>query len=539
MIAPALGDAVGGGAAAPIAAASGGPAWLLRGPVSAVPDTDAWTAIEASLRSRPDAPRLRAEGVELTGGALIDAVAGLSLPSGGLIGVHVGRSAALVIAILAVWRSGSAYVPLAPELPAARLRRMVDDLAPAAIITDDADAGFPDHRTTAILVVAGRTLHLRTRRPDAGGSADRRERPAPPPPCYVPHTSGTTGPPKAIAVPHRALLNRMAAMRRIVAPAAGDVVLFKTSLAFDVHVWEFAFPLLAGCLLVVHGQERHFDPRAVARLVVREGVTIAGFVPALLGVLLDQAEFVAGNRLRLLFCGGEGWGVPLARKLRERLPGCRMRNSYGPAETTLAVANWPVPADPTAIEIGSPLDNTLFLVEATEQVGSRVTGVLSIGGAQVADGYLSQAGSEVGPGGFFTHSVDGAPTAFYRTGDLVDLDVASGALVYRGRLDGQVKLNGVRIELEEIETAILTLAEVEASVVTLVPRGDRSFLLATFKPRTGSAVASAAVRQRCEALLPRTHVPTMFRAVDHYALGPTGKVDRNRVRDAVASELSG
>ena len=349
--------------------------------------------------------------------------------------------------------------------------------------------------------------------------------------CYVAHTSGTTGTPKAALIPHRALLNRIQAMRQLLMPAEADAILFKTSLAFDVHVWEFVLPLVAGCRLVIYPQERFFDLRAVGDLLVREGVTIAGFVPSLLQGLLERPDFVVRNRLRAMFCGGERWDPALARRFRERLPSCTLRNSYGPAETTLAVANWLVPRDAARIELGAPLANTIFMIEEISSANDVVIGVLCIGGAQVADGYLARSC----PHPFFTCTVDGVPTAFYRSGDLVELDPRRGALIFRGRVDRQVKVNGVRVELEEVEAAILTLREIETCVVVTVSRNQDRCLLATFKTVGDVALDPAQLRKRCQDLLPATHVPAAFRQLDAYRLTINGKIDRDWVEAAVTA----
>lgn len=510
----------------PLHSAEGDVAWILRGPAAPLPTGDVWDLIRASLERRTAAIVLSTETAALTGADLLHAVDGFpALPAGAFVGVHVSRSAALVIAALATWRCGSTYVPLATELPAARVAAMAANCRPAAIVTDGSDDVFEGYISTGRVEAFGRTLRVLAA---VGGGAGVR--PTGSVPCYVAHTSGTSGTPKAVLVSQAALLNRTVALRGMIEPRDTDAVLFKTSLVFDVHVWEFVLPLAADCRLVVYEQERYFDLRRVGRLLVRERVTVAGFVPTLLNALLDRAEVTDASALRIVFCGGEAWGPALARKLRDRLPGCVLRNSYGPAETTLAVANWRVPDDevPTRIELGPPLVNTVFMVEdADEPIDGRVVGSLAIGGRPVADGYLQPAR----PDPFFERMIGDVATRFYRTGDRVELDLATGALFFRGRQDGQLKLNGVRVEPEEIEAAVRTLDEVEESVVVLAPSGATSVLVATYRTRGNDRLDASRVRSRCEALLPPTHVPSLYRQVERYEATPSGKIDRRRVRD--------
>ena len=503
-----------------------GPAWLIKGPQNRIPGDDLWETIQGSLAHAPERIRLASDECQLSGAALLDGAHRLArlLPTG-WVAVAVMRSAALVQVVLGIWCRGSAYVPVATELPGARIAAIIDVCRPAMIVTDQPSLRPEGYLEARTLAIAGRDLVLLERM--TAEVARPRE-------CaYVAHTSGTTGVPKTILVGRSALLNRLGAMQRIVCPVEADRVMFKTSLAFDVHVWEFAFPLSFGATVVVFEQKRFFDLRAVCRLLADEAVTIAGFVPSLLGAVLEQPGWREASHLRLMFCGGENWSPTLAARFYALLPDCALRNSYGPAETTLAVANWLVPrnAQLERIELGPPLDNTLFLLEDASRKGDEVTGTLAIGGAQVADGYLNKPI----PDPFATLEIEGTSVPLYRSGDVVSLDIQTGALVFRGRLDQQVKINGVRIEIGDVEAALLTLDDIEACAVFAIGEKNRR-LLATFKVRRGRTLDIARARYRCSELLPPTHVPAQFWRVESYALNPSGKVDRSRTIELIERE---
>ncbi len=502
----------------------GAPMWIIEGPSVPVPDRDMWHVLERSLGENARRPVLTCGDLSLRGGDVLDAVRGFpAFASDSRIGVHIARSAAFVLTVLAIWSRRGVYVPLATDYPASRRAAIVDGCSLDTIVTDGDGSEFAGFRLVSSHTVLDRTISVHTRtEPQSDLASDHAGANSGSPDCYIAHTSGSTGAPKSVVLSHRALLNRLHALRLLVSPGQSDAILFKTSLAFDVHVWEFTLPLAFGCRLVIYPQERHFDLRVVADTIIAEQVTIAGFVPTLLSSLLDRPAFVANNRLRAVFCGGEAWSFGLARRFQALLPRCVLRNSYGPAETTLAVANWLVPSDPeqTRMQIGPPLINTVFLIEEKSR-GAKVTGMLCVGGAQVARGYVRARQ----PSPFFTLAIDGTDQAFYRTGDLVELDPGTGALFYQGREDAQVKLNGVRIELGEIEAAIRTLPEIEACVVTLASEPTPS-LSASYKTCPGAVIEIKTVRSRCLELLPATHVPTRFAEVDHYDLDLSGKIVR-------------
>ena len=255
----------------------------------------------------------------------------------------------------------------------------------------------------------------------------------------------------------------MAWMQRAYPLGADDRVLQKTPLSFDASVWEFWAPLLAGATLAVAGPEAHRDPAELARDVERHGVTVLQLVPSLLRAVLDTGA-LGGSSLARLFCGGEALPAELASRARTGL-GVRVINLYGPTEVCIdSVVHTAGAETGVSVPIGRPVDNVRAYVldEAGAPVPVGVAGELSLGGAQLARGYLGRPALTAER--FVPDPFGGAAGArLYRTGDRVRHQ-EDGTLVYLGRADDQVKVRGMRIELGEVEAALLEHPAVRAAV---------------------------------------------------------------------------
>ncbi len=503
---------------------AGASGWLLQGERVAVADSDIWTSISSALQADPSAACIKCGTVTLSRGQVLEAVNRIPWqPHYHRAGLHLPRSVASVILTLAIWKNGGVYVPIAADYPLTRVKAIAGSCDLDLIIADR-PLDLPGYRLAEIgkggepsLFFHERVVHERAE----NGAADRDL-------CYIAHTSGSTGTPKGVKLSHANLLNRIAAMQRFLSIVPADRMLYKTSAVFDVHVWEFTLPLASGCLLVIYPQSKYFDLAEVARIAAGEGVTIAGFVPALLKMLLEIPSFVQGNALRAVLCGGEAWGAALAREFQARMPGRKLYNSYGPTETTIAVANWPVPegCELRQICLGDPLPNIAFLVEEAASgatlADEQIIGSLCIGGAQVALGYVDERGKSR----FFNRVIGGETMRFYRTGDLVRLDLTTGSLNFKGREDNQVKVNGVRIDLEEIEETISAVEGVEGCVTFVAKGSQTSQLCAVYKTRGNSPIHPAAIREACARLLPAVLIPARLRQVASFPLAENGKVDR-------------
>ncbi len=426
------------------------------------------------------------------------------------VGIHLERSPALVVALLATLKAGGAYLPLAPDYPAERLAWMLDDAQVAVLLTDQeqrtknqeqsatdrkgvlhtppADHGQAEHTPPVDDERAYRPSPQQTVVDLVSDWPTIAQQPAENPACvvaaedlaYIIYTSGSTGRPKGVMVPHRAIVNHLYWMQATFPLMAGDRVVQNTSFSFDVSVWEFFGPLAWGAQLVLLSPDDHHDSTALVETIRQRQVTILQLVPALLAVLLDTPGFSGCASLRHVFCGGEA----LPFELQERfltLLGARLHHMYGPTETAIDAICWSCErgGQRRPLPIGRPLGNTqAYVLDVHMQPAPiGVPGELYIGGAGLARGYLGRpeltaerfvpSPLSVVSGQLQPATDNGQWTTdnkLYKTGDQCRYR-PDGAIEYLGRLDQQVKLRGFRIELGEIEAVLAQHGAVREAVV--------------------------------------------------------------------------
>ncbi|MEU8924845.1 amino acid adenylation domain-containing protein [Kitasatospora sp. NPDC048545] len=453
--------------------------------------------------------------------AMARRLAAVGVRPGSRVAVAVPRSVELVVALCAVHRAGGAYVPLDPDYPADRLAFMLADARPAAVIA------APEQ--LAVLSPAEGVPCLSPEDlPAPEGVLPTA--PGPEDPAYVIYTSGSTGRPKGVLVPHRGIVNRLLWGQEEYRLEARDAVLQKTSASFDVSVWEFFWPLVAGGTLVVAKPDGHRDPGYLADLIRRQDVTVAQFVPSMLDAFLQHPGAADCAGLRLVVASGEALSAATVRRFRQVLPGVRLANLYGPTEASVEVTAWecgPADEQPRPVPIGRPVQNTgaLVLDAALNPVPAGVPGELYLSGEQLAYGYLGRPALTAER---FVADPHGAPgTRMYRTGDLARRR-PDGAVEYLGRVDGQVKVRGYRIELGEIETRLGEHPAVTACAVAV--REDRAGavrLVAYAVPNpSAQPPTAAALRAHLRGHLPEFMVPTAYVLLGSLPVSVNGKLDR-------------
>ncbi|MCQ6244829.1 non-ribosomal peptide synthetase [Streptomyces malaysiensis] len=500
-----------------------------------IPSITLTELIEAQAARTPHATAVVFEGRTLTYaelGARANRLARLLVERGAgperFVALALPRSLDLIVALVAVLKSGAAYVPVDPDYPAERIRHILADARPAMLLTtaDVTEALPPDDDTPRLPLDAPDT------RAALAGHSDRdltdAERLAPLTglnTAYVIYTSGSTGKPKGVLVPHEGIVNRLLWTQARYGLDASDRVLQKTPSGFDVSVWEFFWPLITGARLVVARPEGHKDPAYLARLIRDEGVTTVHFVPSMLQVFLAEPAAARRTGLRRVLCSGEALPGELRARFYEIL-GVPLHNLYGPTEASVDVTSWECAAqDPAGpVPIGAPVWNTrLYVLDSRlRPVPAGVAGELYLAGVQLARGYLRRPGLTAER--FVADPYRGAGGRMYRTGDVVRWR-SDGNVEYVGRADEQVKVRGFRIELGEIEAVLARHPEVRQTAV--IAREDRAgvkqlvaYVVAGGDPDAGE------LRKYLGAELPEYMVPAAFVTLERLPLTPNGKLDR-------------
>lgn len=437
---------------------------------------------ELALRVAEAGERLTAKGLD------VEDTLAIALPRG------VDHIAVTVAARLA----GITVFPLDPEWTAERRADALNRFAVRAV----AETAVDEWELTGAAARA-----RRVRQTDA--AVDRSA-------AYLIATSGTTGEPKGVVVPAPALAAQLDWLTHELALGPGDVVLWRTSPAFDASVWEMWAPLLAGATVRVLPSSLHADVTAIRRAL--DGVTVAQFAPTVLARVLDDGHPLPDS-MRLLACGGEPLTPDLVARAR-RGADLRVLNLYGPAETTIQVCAASVLTTPGAVAVGHPIPRSYVVVLSDELLPTApgVRGEIWVGGAQVARGYRADAARTAAT--FVASPLPDRGGRWYRTGDLGYVN-AVGELVVVGRRDRQVKVRGRRVELEELET--VGRERLGEPVVMALRNVDGVDLLVAYV--AGEAHDPDAVRTLLAEVLPVALVPDAIVPVRALPTTPSGKVD--------------
>ena len=438
---------------------------------------------------------------------------------GTLVGLAVGRTNEMVVALLAILKSGAAYVPLDPTYPAERLAMMASDAKLKLLVTQSTHAGALDWPRAQSLWLDADAAQIELQADGALAPDDRLDA-GPHDPAYVIYTSGSTGKPKGVVVPHGAVLNFLASMATQPGLRPDDRVLAVTTLSFDIAVLELLLPLSAGALMILASAEQAVDGRALCALLESSRATLMQATPSTWRMLIEAGWSGAPGFKALI--GGEALPLDLAKALLERVG--ELWNMYGPTETTVWSTAWRVEQPETGISIGRPIANTqVHVLDAAGRpclIG--VPGEIYIGGAGVALGYLHRPELTDER---FVRDIDNPRNRMYRTGDLGRWS-HDGQLEHMGRLDQQVKIRGHRIELGEIEAQLSLHSSVARNVV--IVREDRPGdvrIVAYVVPRA-SAPTPAELREHLRATLPLYMLPQHFVVLNALPLLPNGKLDR-------------
>jgi amino acid adenylation domain-containing protein len=481
---------------------------------------------EQALRT-PDATALVADGEEWSYARLLAAVEEIAaalraadIAAGDRVAVMAERGAPLVVAFLGILEADAAYVPLDPKLPVERLTYMAEDSRARLLLSQESLReswlpGLPVLRLDDLRAdVSGATAQ-----DPADGGSEERAATAASDLAYILYTSGSTGRPKGVAIPHRALVNLLLAMRENTGFSSSDSLLAVTTISFDIAGLELFMPLVAGGRVIVCDSETAADGACLAARIEDSGATWMQATPTSWRMLRDAGW--NGSPLLNVLCGGEELPLELAEFLAGRV--ASLRNVYGPTETTIwSTAGLVEPS--SGIDIGTPLANTqLYVLDPQgRSVEPGFPGELWIGGDGLAIGYWDRA--ELTTERFVTGLPAAPQQRLYRTGDRARW-TSDGRLLHHGRLDNQVKLRGYRIELAEVEAVLQTVDGVSAAVV--VVRDDR--LVGYLVAEPGAELKAAEVKSAAAVSLPQYMVPGIVVVLDELPLTANKKIDRNRL----------
>ncbi|MEV7098320.1 amino acid adenylation domain-containing protein [Amycolatopsis sp. NPDC051045] len=486
------------------------------GPVAANPPALFADVVHEHAIRTPDAVAVAHEGTRVTyaeldarSDALADRLAGLGVGPEVIVGICARRGPDQVRAALAVLKAGGAFLPLDPGYPADRLAFMAADSGMRVLLTQSAVNGTVPFTGTTLL------LDDPEHEPEPGPVA-ARVRPELGHPAYVLYTSGSTGVPKGVVVPHRGLVNLIHAQRDVFATAPDERILQLASFNFDVSIHEIVLALANGARLCTAPAEQLRPGPDLARTIRDLGITTATVVPTALTTL--SGEDLPG--LRTLLTGGE---APTEAIVETWSPGRRFYNCFGPTEATVWTHIARCAPGQGRPVMGLPFRNTesYVLDEHLQPVPVGVPGELYLGGAGLARGYLGRPGLTAAS--FVPHPYGAPGERLFRTGDLAR-QRADGAVEWLGRRDSQVKLRGFRIELGEIEHALRALPEVRQAVVLL--REDLPGEPALVAYVVGRTPDAESLRQALRTRVPAHMVPGWFVFLDALPLNGSGKVDR-------------
>jgi amino acid adenylation domain-containing protein len=439
------------------------------------------------------------------------------------VGLCVERSLETVVGLLGILKAGGAYVPLDPSYPSERLKFLIHNAETRIVLTKTPLSGCLRERGTR-LVFLDRTEHWGTRNAVPGPARVTLDNLA-----YLMYTSGTSGEPKAVEIPHRGIVRLLFGVD-YARFGESEVFLHMSPLSFDASTLEIWGALLHGARLVLFpGTVPTIEE--LGAVLSQEGVTTLWLTSSLFNMVIDMAPGILTS-VRQLLVGGEALSVQHVQRALELLPDTQLINGYGPTESTTFTACYRIPPDLDALRVasiplGRPIANTrVYVLDRQRELAPvGVPGELYIGGDGLARGYLKQpelTAQKFMPNPFSPDVAD----RLYVTGDLARYR-ADGNLEFLGRLDDQVKLRGYRIEPGEIETMLGQQPDVKACVV--VAREDtlgNKRLAAYVVPRECDATTPAQLRQRLEAKLPSYMVPSAFVLISALPLTPNGKVDR-------------
>ncbi|MDQ8185697.1 amino acid adenylation domain-containing protein [Pelagicoccus sp. SDUM812002] len=512
-------------------------------------------SLERWAKSAPEHPAFRCRGESISYGEFFSRACQLAnvLRKNGLkpldrVGIHMGKSNEMAIAVYGILLAGGAYVPVDVSAPAQRVEFIINDCGIRILVTASEKIrtlksleskdylplqtviGLERSSTSALSYISWNEVYRSTSdRPEEHTREDDL--------AYIMYTSGSTGTPKGLMHTHRSGLSYARYSADLYAVSQADILGNHAPLHFDISTFEFLVGPYAGATSVLIPEEDMMFPTSLARLIERERLTFWYSVPLALIQLFTRGELDGLNltSLRWVKFGGEPFPPSYLRELMKRLPQARFCNVYGPAEVNQCTF-YNLPEQLTSSDEAIPLGeiwqgaNALILNTEDQRVEGAGSGELLIASSTMMQGYWARKDLDR-KAFYFEEPVLGFSRRYYRTGDLVRRD-EKGALHFIGRKDRQIKLRGYRIELDEIEAAFVRLPEIEeaAAIVRTDDDGEKT-ILAIVSTAPGFEVSLESSRKSVKATLPSYAVPSQVIITDSFPRTGSGKIDRTTLQN--------
>jgi amino acid adenylation domain-containing protein len=434
--------------------------------------------------------------------------------------IYLEPSLNLIISLLAVLKTGSCYIPLDVSYPTDRLKFVLAQSRAILLLTQSNLASNLSNLTDSVVEI-DRDVYIisqeKTENLLRETTSDSR--------AYILYTSGSTGTPKGVSVHHRAVMNHMIWMENHFQFNNSDVILLKTPLLFDPSVWEIFLPLCIGAKLIVAPEKSYLNPDVLIQLIESYQITTIQFVPVLLDQFLKRILDPCPS-LRRVFVGGESLNAETKKMFFKKLH-CDLYNLYGPTETTIDIVSHKVTSsDVDKNIIGKPIYNThLYVLDHHKNiVDIEQEGELYITGDGLSQGYYNNLQST--QENFLNNPFClGAHETMYRTGDIVKWD-PSGNLIYIGRVNDQIKINGVRIEPDELKHHILNNHAISDCVITKrLDRENKAVLACYLIPKREMKIDISEIHNNLKKFFPSFMLPKYYEMIDKIPININGKTD--------------
>ncbi|QKS46079.1 amino acid adenylation domain-containing protein [Paenibacillus cellulosilyticus] len=444
-----------------------------------------------------------------------------------IIGIMVSRKPEMLIAILAVLKSGYAYLPIDPEYPLERIQHMLEDSGAAILLTEDPIMAALD------LDFHGEIIDVQREGSYDADSSNLPSISAAEDLAYVIYTSGSTGKPKGVMIEQSSVHNLIEGVSRQIRFTEGKSILNLTTISFDIFVIETILPLLKGMRVVIMDEAGQKDSSLIIEAIQREQINIVQTTPSRMKILIGENATIEHvfSSVQEIIVTGEALPKHLANTLKT-LFSCEIYNMYGPTETTVWSALQNVRSE-NKVTIGKPLANTkAYIVNSHQQIQPiGIYGELCISGDGVARGYLNRPELTQEK---FTDNPFSQGERMYRTGDLARW-LPDGTIEYFGRMDEQIKIRGYRIELGEIESAIRKQTGIRdvAVIAKSDSSGDKYICAYVVSDQPEQEADAAQIKQELRKVLPSFMIPAYIIGLNKLPVTANGKLDRRSLPEPV------